>query len=256
MDYILVDDYVVPAAQQPFYSEKLVHLPCYQVNDRKREIAADTPTRADCGLPSEGFIFGDFNNNYKITPAMFDVWMDLLKEVPGSVLWLLECHPGVADNLRREASARGVAAERLVFAQKVPTAEHLARHRLVDLFLDTFPYCAHTTASDVLWAGRPLLTLAGDTFVTRVAGSVLRTIGLPELVTTTYAEYKRAGPKAGAREPSLLSGFCERIAEGRVTSRLFDAVGFTRTLEKAYCTMQEIRNDGQAPARSFRVEPA
>ena len=140
MDYILVDDFVVPPDQQPFFTEKLVHLPgCYQVNDSRREISPRTPSRAECGLPEDGFVFCSFNNSYKITPEMFDVWMGLLKAIPGSVLWLLEGNRFAPANLCREAEARGVAAERLVFAPRKPLPEHLARHRLADLFLDTFP---------------------------------------------------------------------------------------------------------------------
>ena len=191
MDYILVDDFIVPPDQQPFFTEKLVHLPgCYQVNDSQREISPRTPSRAECGLPEDGFVFCSFNNSYKITPEMFDVWMGLLKAVPGSVLWLLEGNRFAPANLRREAEARGVAAERLVFAPRMPLPEHLARHRVADLFLDTFPVNAHTTASDALWAGCPLLTLAGQTFVSRVAGSLLRAVGLPELITTSPEDYE------------------------------------------------------------------
>ncbi len=201
MDYILVDDFIVPGDQQPFFTEHLVHLPgCYQINDRQREIAAQAPTRSDCGLPDKGFVFCDFNNSYKITPALFDVWMEILREVPGSVLWLLEGNAAVPGNLRREAAARGVEAGRLVFAPKCNLPEHLARHRLADLFLDTYPVCAHTTTSDALWAGCPVLTLAGNTFVARVAGSLLRAMGLPELVTYTFEEYKAMALKL-ARTP-------------------------------------------------------
>ncbi len=191
MDYILVDDFVVPSSQQPFFTERLVHLPgCYQVNDSRRKISPHTPSRAECGLPEQGFVFCGFNNTYKITPEMFTVWMELLKAVPGSVLWLLEGNRFAPANLRREAEARQVAAQRLVFAPHLPLPEHLARHRAADLFLDTFPVNAHTTASDTLWAGCPVLTMAGETFVSRVAGSLLRTIGLSELVTGSLDEYQ------------------------------------------------------------------
>jgi protein O-GlcNAc transferase len=249
MDYILVDDFIVPSDQQPFFTEKLVHLPgCYQINDSKREITSHAPTRAECGLPAEGFVFCDFNNSYKITPEMFSIWMDLLKEVPGSVLWLLEGNSDVAVNLLREAEARGVAADRLVFAGKKPMAEHLARHRLVDLFLDTFPVCAHTTASDALWAGCPLLTLAGETFIARVAGSLLRTIGLPELITTSFDAYKALALRL-ARDAKMLADLRARLAVNRLTSSLFDATQFARNLEKAYIRMWEHKN----PDSSFRA---
>src|SRR5262249_51471601 len=153
IDYVIADPIVVPMSEQAFYSEKIVHLPhCYQPNDTKRLIANITPTRAECGLPDEGFVFCSFNNCYKITPAFFDIWMRLLKAVPGSVLWLMDANSLVKDNLRREAAAREIDPYRLVFAPRLSSPEHLARHRLADLFLDTLPYNAHTTASDALWA--------------------------------------------------------------------------------------------------------
>jgi predicted O-linked N-acetylglucosamine transferase (SPINDLY family) len=252
MDYILVDDFVVPADQQPFFSEKLVHLPgCYQVNDSQREISSHAPSRTECGLPEEVFVFCCFNNSYKITPEMFTVWMELLKAVPGSVLWLLEGNRFSPANLRREAEARQVAAQRLVFAPRCSMPEHLARYRLADLFLDTFPVNAHTTASDALWAGCPVLTLAGETFVSRVAGSLLRTIGLPELVTTSDDAYHAMALRL-ARDASLLAGLRTRLDVNRKTSRLFDAGRFARGIEKAYLTMWEIHACGQPP-RAFTV---
>jgi len=247
IDYILVDDFVVPPNQQPFFTEKLVHLPgCYQVNDSTREIAAQTPSRAECGLPESGFVFCCFNNSHKITPEVFEVWMRLLKNVPGSVLWLLGVSPLVPVNLGREAAARGVAPERLVFAPRLPLAEHLARHRLADLFLDTLPYNAHTTASDALWAGCPVLTMAGQTFASRVAGSLLRTIGLPELITTSLQEYEELALRL-ARDGHLLSELRGRLQANRTASRLFDGRQFARGLEKAYVTMWEIYTSGEEP---------
>jgi protein O-GlcNAc transferase len=249
MDYILVDNFIVPDDQQPYFTEKLIHLPgCYQINDSKREIASHTPTRAECDLPAEGFVFCDFNNSYKITPEVFSIWMELLKEVPGSVLWLLEGNSAVAVNLRREAEVRGVARDRLIFAAKKPMAEHLARHRLADLFLDTFPVCAHTTASDALWAGCPLLTLAGATFIARVAGSLLRTIGLPELITTSFDEYKAQALRL-ARDAQMLADLRARLSDNRLTSNLFDSTLFTRNLEKAYARMWESKHQDS----SFRA---
>ena len=253
MDYILVDDFIVPADQQPFYTEKLVHLPgCYQVNDSQREIAEQTPSRAACGLPEKGFVFCSFNNSYKITPAMFDVWMRLLKAVPGSVLWLLEGNRFVPDNLRREAQRRGVAAERLVFAPRMALAEHLARHRLADLFLDTLPYNSHTTASDALWAGCPVLTLAGETFASRVAGSLLRAVGLPELITTSFDEYYALALRL-AEDAVYLAQLRARLAANRMTSPLFDGGQFARNLEKAFLTMWKIHASGEEP-RAFAVD--
>jgi predicted O-linked N-acetylglucosamine transferase (SPINDLY family) len=254
MDYILVDEFAVPGDQQPFFTERLVHLPgCYQVNDSQREISAHTPSRAECGLPEKGFVFCSFNNSYKITAEMFDVWMALLKAVPESVLWLLEGNRFVPANLRREAEARGVAAERLVFAPRMPLPEHLARHRLADLFLDTFPVNAHTTASDALWAGCPVLTLAGKTFISRVAGSLLTAIGLPELVTTSLEDYQALALRL-ARDAEPLTGLRARLEANRKTSRLFDAGRFARSIEEAYRTMWEIYVSGQQP-RAFTVGP-
>jgi protein O-GlcNAc transferase len=239
IDYILVDDFVVPADQQPFFTEKLWHLPgCYQVNDGQREIAAHTPSRADCGLPETGFVFCCFSNNYKITPTRFDVWMRLLKATPGSVLWLLENNPIAAANLQKEARSRGVAPERLVLAPRLPLAEHLARHRQADLFLDTFPYNAHTTASDALWAGCPVLTLAGQTFASRVAGSLLRSIGLPELITTSFDEYQALALRLAA-DAGLLADLRARLQAHRETSTLFDGGQFAKAIEKAYGEMWE-----------------
>jgi protein O-GlcNAc transferase len=255
MDYILVDDFIVPANQQPFFTEQLVHLPgCYQANDSRREITAIAPSRAECGLPDEGFVFCCFNNGYKITAAMFDVWMDLLRAVPGSVLWLLEINRLAAANLRREAEARGVASERLVFASRRPLAEHLSRHRVADLFLDCFPVNAHTTASDALWAGLPVLTIAGETFVSRVAGSLLRSVGLPELIATSPAAYKAMALRL-ARDPALLGDLRARLAASRATSPLFDGGRFARGLEQAYVRMWETHAAGEQP-RPIAVDEA
>lgn len=253
MDYILVDNFIVPPDQQPFFTERLVHLPgCYQVNDSQRAIDAHTPTRGECGLPENGFVFCCFNNSYKITPAMFTVWMDLLRAVPESVLWVLEGSPLVSANLRREAASRGVAPQRLIMAPRVGLPHHLARQRLADLMLDCFPVCAHTTASDALWAGCPLLTLAGERFVTRVAGSLLRMVGLPELVTTSIEEYTATALRL-ARDPALLTEIRQRLAANRLTCGLFDGRRFARNVERAYETMWRIYAAGE-PARAFAIE--
>jgi protein O-GlcNAc transferase len=254
MDYVLVDDFVVPQDQQPFFTEKLVQLPgCYQVNDSQREIAADTPSRTACGLPHTGFVFCCFNNCQKITAQVFDVWMRILNAVPASVLWLLELNPFAPVNLRREAQASGVAPDRLVFAPRLPLPAHLARHRLADLFLDTVPYNAHTTASDALWAGCPVLTVAGKTFPSRVAGSLLRALELPELLTTSLREYEEMALRL-AREQHFLDNIRARLAAKRETSPLFDGAAFARIVEKAYVAMWHIHNSGQAP-RAFMVNP-
>ncbi len=252
IDYLLVDRFVAPADQQDFFAEKLVHLPdCYQPNDRQRAIADQPASRSEAGLPERGFVFACFNNTYKITPAVFDLWMRLLTAVPDSVLWLLAEHPAVVANLRNAAAARGVARDRIVFAPSRPLAEHLARHRLADLFLDAFPYTAHTTASDALWAGVPLLTCTGRSFTTRVAGSLLHTVGLPELAVAGFAEYEAMALRL-ARTPELLSGFRRRLAEVNSTTPLFDTDRFRRHLEDAYERMLEILRRG-GPPRPFMV---
>jgi predicted O-linked N-acetylglucosamine transferase (SPINDLY family) len=252
MDYILVDEFIVPPEQQPYYAERLVHLPgCYQVNDSQRTVAPRTPTRRECGLPHEGFVFCCFNNNYKITPKVFDVWMRLLQAVPGSVLWLLEGNRYTPPNLRREAASRCVSPDRLVFAPKVAPPEYLARQRIADLFLDTFPVNAHTTASDALWVGLPLITLAGDTFVSRVAGSLLRAVGLPELVTTTWEQYESLALDL-ARDRHRLDQLRSRLAANRETSDLFQGQKFARHVEQAYFQMWQYHQLGERP-RPFAV---
>ena len=234
IDYIVADATVVPPGHEVFYSEKVVRLPgSYQVNDTHRAMAETTPTRADCGLPDSGFVFCCFNNNYKITPTVFDIWMRLLQRVPGSVLWLLQGSPAVAQNLRQQAQQRGVAPERLVWAPRMPLPEHLARHRLADLFLDTLVYNAHTTASDALWAGLPVLTCAGSTFASRVAASLLRAAELPELVTDNTADYETWAYTL-ATEPDRLAALRTRLAQGRARCALFDTAQFTRNMETAY----------------------
>jgi predicted O-linked N-acetylglucosamine transferase (SPINDLY family) len=254
IDYILVDEFVAPPDQQPFFAEKLVHLPgAYQVNDSQRRIADHIPFRAECGLPDLGFVYCCFNNHFKITREMFDVWMRLLKAVSGSVLWLLEDNPVTSANLRGEAQARGIEP-RLVFAPRVPLAEHLARHSVADLFLDTLPYNAHTTASDALWAGCPLLTVTSQTFPSRVAGSLLRTVGLPELISHSLSEYEEMALRL-ARDGDLMNDLRSRLEANRKTSRLFDGGLFARAVEKAYRTMWQIHTAGEQP-RSFAVNEA
>ena len=255
IDYIIVDPFVVPVDQQPFFSERLVHLPdCYQCNDDKRAISDHTPSRAECGLPEEGFVFCCFNNAYKITPECFEIWMRLLGAVAGSVLWLLDDNPWAKANLAHEAATRGIAPERIVFAPKLSLADHLARHRLADLFLDTLPYNAHTTASDALWAGLPLVTCAGKTFAGRVAGSLLRAIGLPELVTGSLDDYEALALRL-ARDGDLLAGFRARLARNRFTHPLFDTERFARNIEAAYRQMWETWKAERPPA-TFSVSPA
>jgi predicted O-linked N-acetylglucosamine transferase (SPINDLY family) len=254
MDYIITDRFIFPPTHAPFYAEQLVYLPdCYQVNDRQRPIAEPTPTRAECGLPEQGIVFCCFNNSYKITPDVFTIWMRLLQRIPGSVLWLLEANPTVAGNLRREAQARGVEPARLVFAPRMSLAEHLARHRRADLFLDTLPVTAHTTGSDALWAGLPVLTCAGETFASRVAGSLLTAIGLPELITHSLAEYEARALHL-AVHPNELGALRKRLAQNRLTAPLFDTPRFIRHLERAYELMWERYLRGEPP-RCIEVPP-
>jgi predicted O-linked N-acetylglucosamine transferase (SPINDLY family) len=255
IDYIIVDRFLVPMDQQPFYTERLVQLPnCYQPNDTTRRIAQPAPSRAECGLPEEGLVFCCFNTSYKITPALFDIWMRLLKAVPSSVLWLLERSAPVKDNLRREAIRRGVAGERLAFAPPAAMPEYLARLAVADLFLDTLPYNAHTTASDALWAGLPVLTCAGTTFAGRVAGSLLRAVGLDELVTTSLEEYEALALRL-ATQPDQLDGLRQKLARNRSTMPLFDIARFTQDIEAAYTRMWDTWAAGQAHA-AFSLCPS
>jgi protein O-GlcNAc transferase len=255
MDYIVADETVIPADHAPFYSEKIVWLPeTYQVNDRARRIGGQTPRRAELSLPDDGFVFCCFNNSYKIRPAIFDIWMRLLRQVEGSVLWLFEENGSAVHNLRLEAKRRGVEPERLVFAPHVPAPEHLARHRHADLSLDTLPYNAHTTASDSLWAGVPVLTCLGATFAGRVAASLLKAVGLAELITTSLEDYEALALRI-AREPDLCAALKQKLARNRETFPLFDTPRFTRHTEAAYTTMWERHQRGEPP-QSFAVTPA
>ncbi|MDB5638633.1 MAG: hypothetical protein JWP51_3541 [Bradyrhizobium sp.] len=255
IDYMMVDAFVVPASQQPFFSERLVQLPgCYQVNDRRRELASARTSRGNCGLPAEGLVFCSFNNSYKISPAFFDIWMRLLRSVPGSVLWLLETNELVKGNLRSEAEKRGVASGRLVFAPLVPAAEHLERHGHADLFLDTLPCNAHTTASDALWAGLPVLTCCGDTFAGRVAGSLLTATDMPELITGSLEDYERTA-LALAHDPQRLIALRQKLQDNRDAGALFNLPKSTAHIEAAYARMWQTWLSGQKPA-AFSIESA
>jgi protein O-GlcNAc transferase len=248
IDYIVADRIVIPDDEHRYYTEKVVTLPdSYQVNDSKRAMETDVPTRAEHGLPERGFVFCNFNQSYKLMPAAFGAWMRLLKEVEGSVLWMLDMNTAVAGNLRREAVGHGVDPERLIFAKHIPIAKHLARLSLADLFLDSLPYNAHTTASDSLWAGVPLITCRGTAFPGRVAASLLQAVGLPDLVTETAEDYHTLALKL-AREPALLASYRRQLAQNRATCALFDTDRFRRNLESAYETMMARRRDGKAPA--------
>jgi protein O-GlcNAc transferase len=248
MDYVLADEVVIPAGEERWYAEQVVRLPhCYLPNDDRREIAAVRPTRAQARLPQRGLVFCAFTNTYKINPPVYDIWMRLLREVSGSVLWLRGVGEPARGNLRREAQRRGVQAERLVFAEHVGSmAEHLARQGLADLYLDTLPYNAHSTACDALWAGVPVLTCAGRSFAGRVAASALTALGLPELITHSLEEYEHRALQL-AREPQRLGELRERLAAHRLTQPLFDTKAYTRALESAYRTMHQRAVRAQAP---------
>jgi protein O-GlcNAc transferase len=243
---------VLPDSEAKFFSEKVVTLPhAYQVNDSRRAIAATAPSRVEHGLPPDGFVFCNFNQSYKLTPGSFALFLKLMRQIPGSVLWLLEANDTFHANLRAEAERQGVGGERLIFAPIIPVAEHLARLRLADLFLDTLPYNAHTTASDALWAGLPLVTCRGTAFAGRVAASLLGVMGMPELVTENPEDYERLALKL-AWDPALLKSLRDKISQNRASSPLFDTALYRRHIEEAYKSMWHIAERGEAP-RGFRV---
>jgi protein O-GlcNAc transferase len=253
MDYVLADPVVLPFDQQPFYAEKIVHLPdCYQVNDSKRAMSDRVPTRRDAGLPESGFVFCCFNNSYKITRTMFDPWMRLLAKVDGSVFWLFAPHERAKRNLRQEATRRGVDPARLVFADELTVEDHLARQTLADLFMDTLPYNAHGTGSGALWPGLPVLTCRGKTLAGRVGASMLNAVGLPELVTDNLADYEALALRLATDAP-LLRSIRDKLAQNRKTHPLFDTRRFCRHVEAAYTHMWDIWQRGEQP-QSFAVE--
>jgi predicted O-linked N-acetylglucosamine transferase (SPINDLY family) len=248
VDYILCDATVIPEEDRKFYAEQVVQMPhSYQANDRSRPISARILSRTELGLPEVGMVFCCFNNNYKIMPATFDCWVRILNAVPGSVLWLLADNPASVNNLRREAEQRGLDPERLIFADRMPVADHLARHRAADLFLDTLPCNAHATASDALWAGLPVLTCLGTSFSGRVAASLLRAADLPELITTTLDDYVDLAVHFGS-DSAELARIKRELAVKRLSAPLFDTALFTKHLEAAYGAMHKRRCDGLAPA--------
>lgn len=234
MDYLIADEHVIPVSSQSHYTEKIVYLPgCYQPNDTQRPISNRIFTREELGLPAQGFVYCCFNNNYKITPGTFDVWMRILKQVPGSVLWLLQDTPEAAIHLRQEAEKRGIDAKRLVFADRMPNAEHLARHAIADLFLDTWPYNAHTTASDALWAGLPILTLRSPTFAGRVCSSLLTSVQLTDFITSKIEDYETIAVECGLN-PSKVLTQKHRINTNKKNYRLYNSKQHTLELENIY----------------------
>lgn len=234
IDYIIADRIIIPEDHQDYYSEKVLYMPhSYQVNDNARDVAATVYTRADVGLPEDAFVFCCFNNNYKISPVELDIWTRLLTKVEGSVLWLLGDNQWAIANLRREVEARGIDPARLIFADRAIVAEHMARHVCADLFLDTFNVNAHTTASDALWMGLPVVTKLGNSFVSRVAGSLLHAVDMPELVTGTVEDYE-ALALALATDPARLAAVRAKLAANRLTTPLYDTERFTRDIEAIY----------------------
>lgn len=251
MDYIIADPNVIPEFNRDFYTEKIIYLPnCYQANDSKRVISNQKLSRSEAGLPEDGFVFCCFNQNYKITPQVFDCWMQILHKIDGSVLWLLEDSVTAVANLKKEAISRGISPDRLVFAKRMQLPEHLARHQLADLFLDTLPYNAHTTASDALWAGLPVLTCIGKTFPGRVAASLLKAIGLPELIALSQEQYMEMAINL-ANHPQTLKSIRNKLLANRLTTPLFDSTLFTKHIETGYQMAYDRYHDGLPPDHLF-----
>ena len=247
IDYMIADATIVPDRNQERFYEKIMYIPSYQANDSKRRIAERIFTREELGLPSTGFVFCCFNNTYKITPHTFSSWMRILTRAKDSVLFLYAQDAAAEKNLRAEAGSRGVDANRLVFGKRLPTPEYLARYRAADLFLDTLPYNAGTTASDALWAGLPVLTCPGEAFAGRVAASLLTAIRMPELIAATQAEYEELAVQL-AHDPQRLAAIKLKLAANRLTTPLFDTPQFTRNLEAAFSRIYERYLSGLPPA--------
>lgn len=253
IDYIVADRYVIPPGYEAHYSEAVVRMPdVFQVNDSRRQASVRTPSRAEAGLPERGFVFCTFNRSNKISPPFFDAWMGLLKDIEGSVLWLVGGKPQVEKNLRAEAARLGVDPARLVFAAPVPYADHLARHRCADLFLDVLPFNAGTTTSDALFMGLPVVTPSGGAFAARMAGSLLTAVGLPELIAASMEEYIALASRL-AKNPGALAETKAKLARNNETSPLFDTARFCRHLERAFVTMWERSQRGEKPS-GFAVE--
>ncbi|NFV78852.1 tetratricopeptide repeat protein [Magnetospirillum aberrantis] len=246
--YIIADDWIIPEGDEVFYSEKVLRLPCYQPNDRKRAVAAIAPTRAEMGLPDDAMVYCCFNGLHKVNRFTFQRWLDILRRVPGSVLWLMSGTEGAQTRLREAAVQGGIDPQRLVFAGKLANPHHLARYPLADLFLDTSPYGAHTTASDALWMGVPMLTLSGRSFASRVCGSLVRAAGLPDLVCTSAQEYVDRAVALG-REPSRLAAYRQRLSEH---GALFDMDTLVRRLEQLYRQMWDEFQAGTLPRPDLR----
>ena len=248
IDYLIGDNIIIPDEQREFYSEKIIYMPhCYQPNDEARSIAETVTSRSDFSLPEDGFVFCCFNNNFKISPKEYNIWMRIMKQVDNSVLWLLGANQWAEQNLKREAEARSISSERIVFAHKVPLAEHLARHKHADLFIDTFNYNAHTTASDALWAGLPVVTKQGKQFSARVAASLLHAAGLGALVTKTESEYENLIVSL-AKDRAGLASIKQTLLQTRKSCPLFDTVSYTRQFEAGLQKAYQYHRNGTAPA--------
>jgi protein O-GlcNAc transferase len=255
IDYFLADPTVLPFAEQPYFSEKIIHLPdCYHPSDTTRQIAPVVPTRAELGLPENGFVFCCFNRTFKISASVFEAWTRILRRVPDSVLWLPKMRDIAMENLRRELAIRGLDPARLIFAPRLERIEdHLARHRRADLFLDTLPYGAHSTALDALWAGLPIVTCVGAAFASRVGSSLLAAVGLPEMITTSLDDYETLAVKL-ATEPAFLQSIRGKLEANRSRYPLFDTDRLRRHIEAAYKVIWDIHQRGEAP-RQIRIEP-
>lgn len=245
--YIVADDWVIPPSHELYYSERVLRLPCYQPNDRKRLVHPETPSRAQAGLPEQAFVFCCFNAAHKITRFSFERWMEILRATPDSVLWLLDYNGETNARIRAAAAERGVAPERIIFAPKIVNARHLARYPLADLFLDTIPYGAHTTASDALWMGVPVLTLSGQCFAARVCGSLVRAAGIPELVCDTPEHFVQRAIQLATTDVLSLRATRQHLIEGRDTCTLFDIEGLARNLEGLYAQMAAEYTAGRLP---------
>ena len=253
IDYLIADKILIPKENQKYFSEKIVYMPdSYQVNDSKRKISDKIFTKKELNLPEDGFVFCCFNQSYKITPYVFDIWMRLLRRVEGSVLWLMKDSDIGLNNLKNEAQKRGVEPDRMIFAEKMSNVEHLARHRLADLFIDTFPYTAHTTCSDALWSGLPVITKMGESFVSRVSASLLTAIGLSELITKTEKDYEELIFKI-ANNKSLLSELKKKLNKNRPIKPLFNTKLFANNIESAFQIMHE-RYRSKVPVKNIEIK--
>ena len=253
IDYIIADKTLIPKENQKYYSEKIIYLPnTYQVRDSTQKISNKIFTKDELNLPKNSFVFCCFNQNYKITPSVFDIWMRLLKKVEKSVLWLIKDNDVAAYNLKKEAEKRGVASDRIIFAKHMPISEHLARHKVADLFVDTFPYTAHTTCSDALWSGLPVITRMGQSFASRVAGSLLNAINLKELITKTEKEYENLILKL-SKNPKKLKEIKNKLKKNRLKEPLFDSKLYTKKIEHAYKKIYE-RYKSNLPFKNIEIK--